>query len=135
MASAIRLKQTLRNAMLDELNAAIGAGGFLRFYDGAQPTNADTALGAQVQLAQLALSATPFAVAGSGAIVANAITNDAAADATGTATWFSFVTSAGVRIFDGTLGTSGADINLNTVSLVVGALVSVTSFTLNFAAA
>lgn len=134
MALNIHFKTTLRNSMLDQVNAAIGAGGFLRFYDGVQPATADTALGAQVQLAQLALSATPFATAAGGTIVANTITDDAAADATGTATWASFVTSAGVRIFDVSVGLAGADINLNAVAIVVGALVSVTSYNLSIPA-
>lgn len=134
MASNIHFKTTLRNSMLDTVNAAIGAGGFLRFYDGTQPATADTALGAQVQLAQLPLSATPFAAAAAGAIVANTITDDAAADATGTATWASFVTSGGVRIFDVSVGTSGADINLNSVAISAGATVSVTSYNLSIPA-
>lgn len=134
MASNIHLKTTLRNTMLDTVNAAIGAGGFLRFYDGAQPATADTALGAQVKLAELALSATPFAAAGGGSIVVNAITDDLTADATGTATWATFVTSAGVRIFDVSVGVAGADINLNSVAISAGAKVSVTSYTLSIPA-
>lgn len=134
MASNIHLKTTLRNTMLDTVNAAIGAGGFLRFYDQTQPATADTALGAQVKLAELALSATPFAAAGSGSIVANAISDDLSADATGTATWATFTTSAGVRVFDVSVGTSGADINLNSVAIQVGAKVSVTAYTLSIPA-
>lgn len=134
MASNIHIKTTARNAMLDQMNGQIGAGGFLRFYDGAQPATADTALGAQVKLAELALSASPFAAAAAGQIVANTITQDAAADATGTATWATFTTSAGVRQFDVSVGTSGADINMNSVAIQVGAAVSVTSYNLSIPA-
>jgi hypothetical protein len=134
MASNIHLKTTLRNTMLDTINAAIGAGGFLRFYDGAQPATADTALGAQVKLAELALTASPFAAAGGGTIVANTITDDTSADATGTATWATFVKADGTRIFDVSVGTAGADINLNSVAIQAGAKVSVTSYSLSIPA-
>jgi hypothetical protein len=123
-----------RNAAIDAALATIGSSGKLRIYDGTQPTDADTALGAQVLLADLALSATAFAAASSGSATANAITSDSSADATGTATWFSLLTSANVRKFDGSVGTSGANLNLNSVSIVSGAAVAVTSLTVTMAA-
>jgi hypothetical protein len=133
MALNPHIKLTLRNAMLDQLNTALGASGLLRIYDGAQPADADTALGAQNKLAELALSATAFAAAGAGSVVANAIT---AANAllSGTATWASFVTAAGVRVLDVGVGTSATDINLNAVAFAAGALVSVTAYHLDIAA-
>lgn len=134
MAKNPHLKTTLRNAMLDQINSAIGAGGFLRIYDGTQPATADTAITTQNLLASLPLSATPFGTAASGVATANAITDDSSADATGTATWGSFVTSAGVRVIDGSAGTSAADIVLNTVSIVTGGVVSCSSATVSIAA-
>jgi hypothetical protein len=125
------IKQSTANAMLDQLTTAIGASGFLRIYDGTQPAGPDTALSGQVQLAQLALSATAFAAGSGGSIVANTISDDTDADATGTATWASFVTAAGVRILDVAVAVSGADINLNTVSIQIHAKVSVTSYHLD----
>lgn len=116
------------NAGFDVLNA-----GFLRIYDGTQPTNADTALGAQVLLAELPLNATAFAAASAGAKAANAITSDASANATGTATWFSLVKSGGTRgdaVLDGSVGTSGANLNLNSVAISSGAAVAVTSLSI-----
>lgn len=121
-------------------NAALDAGfdvlnsGFLRIYDGTQPTDADTALGAQVLLAELALSATAFAAASSGSKSANAITDDTTANATGTATWGTLATSGSVRVIDFSVGTSGANLNLNAVAIAAGARVSVTSFTITQAA-
>lgn len=134
MALNIHIKLTLRNTMLDQVNAAIGASGLLRIYDGAQPATADTALGAQVKLAELALSATAFAAAGSGSIVINAVSDDTSADATGTATWATFTTAAGVRVLDVSVGTSGADVNLNSVAISAGSKVSLTSYHLDIAA-
>lgn len=134
MANNPHLSAVGRNDLLDQINTALGASGLLRLYDGTQPTDADTALGAQVKLAELPLSATAFAAASGGSISANAITSDSAADATGTCTWGTLCTAAGVRVLDFSVGTSGADLNLNSVSIVAGAQVSVTSFTVSIAA-
>ena len=131
MASALHTKTTLRNSMMDQISPAIGASGLLRLYTDPQPVTADTALTTQVQLAELALSVTAFGAAASGQITANAIADDAAADATGTATWASLLTAAGVRIIDLSVGTVGADVNLNSTAIQAGARVSITSFTLN----
>ncbi len=122
-----------RNAALDAVLDVLN-GGKLRIYDGAQPTDADTALGAQVVLAELALNATFGAAASAATKTANAITSDSSADATGTATWFSLLTSANIRVIDGTVGTSGANLNLNSVAISSGATVSVTALTVTMAA-
>jgi hypothetical protein len=113
--------------------------GKLRIYDGSQPTDANTALGAQVLLAELTMNATAFAAstasgsAGSKVVTAaaNAITGDTSANATGTAAWFRVVKSDGTSIvFDGTVGTSGCDLNLATTSIVLAEDVEVTSFSI-----
>lgn len=107
--------------------------GLLRIYDGTQAATADTAVGAQVLLAELTLNATAFGAASNGVATAGAITQDSSANATGTATWFRVLDSGGVdvtdNLFDGSVGTSGADLNLNSVAISAGAAVSVTSFT------
>ena len=103
--------------------------GYLRIYDGTQATDADTAVGAQVLLAELRFGATAFAASSGGVANANAITDDSAANATGTATWFRAPKSDGTTVvFDGSVGTSGANLNLNSVAIQVNATVSVTSF-------
>jgi hypothetical protein len=64
-----------------------------------------------------------------GVLTANAITQDASANATGTATWFRIVQSDGSTfVLDGNVGTSGSDLNLTTTSIVATQPVSVTSF-------
>jgi hypothetical protein len=110
--------------------ADAGAGAAkLRIYDGTQPATADTALGAQVLLAELTMSDPAFGAASNGVKTASAITTDASANATGTATWGTLVDSNNVRIVDFSVGTSGCDLNLNTASIVAGASVAVTAFT------
>jgi hypothetical protein len=122
-----------RNLALDAAFDVLNAGK-LRGYDGTQPTDADTALGAQVLLYDLALSSTAFAAASAGSKAANAITQDASADASGTNTWGALTTSANVRKLDYTCGTSGANLNMNSVAISSGAAVSVSSFTITQAA-
>lgn len=129
MASNIKIATTTRNAMLDAITAAVGASGLLKVYDGAQPTTVGTALGSQNLLGTLLLSATFAPAASSGVLTANAITTDSAADATGTAAWYSLQTSGGTRIVEGSVGTLGADLNLNSTAIVIGGPISVTSFT------
>lgn len=104
--------------------------GYLRIYSGTQPATADTAVTTQTLLSTLRWNATAFGAASSGVATANAITADTSADNTGTATWFRALKSDGTTVvFDGSVGTSGADLNLNTTSISAGAAVSVTSFT------
>jgi|SRR6185436_3216922 len=104
--------------------------GYIRIYDGAQPTNADTAVGAQVLLAELRFNATAFGAASNGVATANAITADSSANASGTASWFRALKSDGTTVlFDGSVGTSGCNINLNSVAISSGAAVSLSSMT------
>jgi len=128
MALNMNYKESLRNTMLDAIDTAVGASGFLIIYDGTQPTTVDTALGAQTVLATLPLSATAFGAAASGVITAAAITDDSSADASGTASWGSLTTSASARIVDFTVGTSGTDMIIDSVSITAGQVVSVSSF-------
>lgn len=128
MALNARTRVASRNAALDTVFDVLNSG-FLRIYDGTQPTNADTALGAQVLLAELGLNATAFAAASGGSKTANAIASDTSANASGTATWGSLVLSSGTtRVMDFEVGTSGANLNLNSVAISAGATVSVSSF-------
>ena len=109
---------------------ALANNGFLRIYDGTQAATADTAVGAQVLLAELTFGATAFGAASAGVATANAITQDSSANATGTASWFRVLQSNGTTVlFDGSVGTSGANLNLNSVAISSGAAVQVTALT------
>jgi len=117
---------TLRNTRLADITSAIGTSGKLRLYDGTPPASANAALSSNTMLSDNACSAT-FAPAPSGGVLtANAISNATAA-ATGTATFFRLLTSANAAVVQGTVGTSGQDLNLNTTSISSGATVSITS--------
>lgn len=104
--------------------------GYLRIYDGSQPANADTAVGAQTLLAELRFNATASGATSGGVITFNAFTADSSINATGTASWFRALKSDGTTaVFDGTVGTGTHDLVVSTTSFVAGAQASVTSFT------
>lgn len=117
--------------------AATANGGTLNIYTGTQPTDANTAISGQTLLVTLTFSATAFGggvasgSAGSKVVTAtaNAITSGTAV-ATGTAAWFRILTSSSAVCIDGSVGTSGADLNLSSTAVSTGAVVSVSSFTI-----
>lgn len=125
---AFSLPTAVRNAKLDALIAYVGNAGILRIYSGTVPASANAALSGNTVLAELTCGS-PFApAAASGVLTANAITQDTAANATGTATFFRLFKSDGTTVAaQGTVGTTGADVNLNTVSITLNGPVSVTS--------
>lgn len=115
------------NAVVDRLNS-----GLLRIYDGSQPALNGSPAG--TLLAELTLNATAFgdAAASGGTVTAtaNSITADSSANASGTASNFALVQSDGTTVeATGTVGTSGADLNLNSTAISAGANVSVSAFT------
>jgi len=125
----LAIADAIRNSMLDEITAAIDAGvsgGFLRVYDGVQPAKAGTVTNL---LAEMTFSVTSFLAATGGSMTANAITDETSAPAAGTATWFRIVDSSGAFVCDGTVTVTsgGGDLELNTVTISVGLVVSVTS--------
>lgn len=125
---ALAFATGLRNSRLDAITTFAGNSGFLRIYDGTRPATGGTAT---TLLAELTCNATFAPSASGGVLTLNAITQDSSANATGTATWFRLVKSDGTTfVLDGNVGTSGSDLNLNTVSIVSGAAVSVTSATI-----
>ena len=115
----------LRNAQLDAITSFAGASALLRIYNGTRPA---TGGAATTLLAELVCNATFAPGASSATLTLNAIANDASANNTGTATWFRLVKADGTtHVMDGSVGTSGADLNLNTVSIVSGGPVAVSS--------
>lgn len=136
MAADFVITNAVAISMLNAFTTATDAGpaAVINIYSGTVPADADTALGAQVLLAQLTMSGTSFPAAADlnpGArITANAITSDSSADATGIAAFFRILTqSAGTVTAQGTVGTASADLILNTTSITAGSTVSITAAT------
>jgi hypothetical protein len=133
MADTTKISNAAASAAADAFSALLNTG-YLRIYDSTggtgQPATVDTAIGSQVLLAALRFSATAAPGATNGVITFNAITSDTAADATGTATWFrAFKSDGTTAIWDGSVGTSGATLNLNSTAIQINAQVDVTSLT------
>jgi hypothetical protein len=107
--------------------------GHLKVYSGSVPTDADTALGAQVLLADLTMSNPAFGAAADispGArATAAAISDDTSANNTGTASFFRIDQGGGTTVLQGACATSGSELNFNSTAISSGAIVSVTSFT------
>jgi hypothetical protein len=129
MANTPRITATQANVMLNAGYVTVANAGFIDIYQGTQPAAGGGATGATL-LVTLTLNATAFPSASGGVLTANAITSGVAV-ATDTATWFRMTKSDHVTVLlDGSVGTSGADLNLNTVSITTGGTVSVSSFTI-----
>lgn len=128
---ALSYKTSLRNSKLDQITSAVGGSGKFRFYNGTPPADANTALSGNTLLAELTLNATYAPSANSGVLTLNAITSTTNAAATGTASFWRHYDSAGTTCYiQGTAGTSGTDVTMNTTSIVSGSTVSCSSFTI-----
>lgn len=133
MPDTTKISNVAANAEADAFSDQLD-NGYLRIYDSTggtgQPANVDTAIGSQVLLAELRFAATASPAAVNGVVTFSALTADSAANASGTATWFrAFKSDGTTAVWDGSVGTSGATLNLNSVAISSGAEVSVTSLT------
>lgn len=127
-----RYANTIANAAADAM-AVLHNGGWIKFFSGTQPADADTSITSQVLLAEIQFSATAFGAAVGGIATANGFTQDSSANATGTATWYrTFKSDNTTALMDGSIGTSGANINMVTTSITAGQPVQVNSFTITF---
>lgn len=131
-ANNLTLSIAARQAALDSITAKINVGGAgnLSIYSGTQPATPDTGATGTL-LVSCVLSTTSFgATNSSGVATANAITNGNPA-ASGTAGYFRIYAGNGTTaVIDGTVGVTGADLNLGSTTISTGVPVSISSFTL-----
>ena len=121
---SVAYSESLRNARLDEITAAVGSAGLLRIYDGTRPSAGGTPT---TLLAEL-VCGDPFAPSASGGVLSPTLpADDEDADASGEATWFRVATSGGSFVMDGDVGT---DMTINDANIVAGGTVSVTSWSI-----
>jgi hypothetical protein len=118
------------NATLDAVETAVGVSPVLKIYTGAPPLNVSTARSGTV-LVTMTLPSDWMAAAALGSKAKLGAWSDAAADATGTAGYFTIFASDGITAhIQGTVGTSQADMILDTTAVNVGLPVVVNTFTL-----
>jgi len=129
MASNLQYSNGTRNAQQQGLITYAGTGSIISLYTGTQPANANTALAGNTLLVSLTVSGA-FGTDSNGTLTVGAVSNGTAV-ATGTATFFRITKSNNLTVvMDGTVGTSGADMNFNTVSIVTGDTVAISSGTI-----
>lgn len=135
MANNPHFLLALRNTILNDITTSLATSATFVIYAGVQPADVSSATtAANVAIASLSFPSTnAFGAAAAGVLTANTITSDSSAVG-GTAAWFSIQKATGTRVIDGSVGTSGADLNLNSTTVTTGAAVAISSFTVTFAA-
>ena len=130
MSNQPRWNDATVEAAVNAVTALLNSG-TIQIYTGSQPALDGSLTG--TLLATLTFGATAFgsATASGGTVTAtaNTITNGTAGN-TGTAGYFAVVTSGSATVATGSVGTSGADMNLNSLSISAGATVSCSAFTI-----
>lgn len=121
MANSFRLAAAAVDAAADAVTALLN-GGTLRIYSGSQPRNADAEVGGGMKLAEVAFGTKAFGAAVEGVATASAILQGVALR-TGKATWFRALTRSNTAVYDGSVGTAGADLNLKSTEIQEGAAV------------
>lgn len=130
--ATIKLLPALKDDIFNDIIAKIDAGmaaGSVKIYTGTMPADPSVAVTSQITLAILPL-AYPCAAITSHTLVFSAITTDASADASGTATWARIFDSNGNAVFDIDVSTtvgSGA-LKLNTTAIVGFGPVAISAF-------
>jgi len=148
----IRLSTKLRTNLAGTTGfAATFANGVIDIYNGTQPASADLAptgtklgrftLASGTFTAGNTLNGLTFATAADGAVSKSSVWSLSGGVAVGTAGWFRLLTNAGAddvsddssaklqARLDGSIATSGADLNLSNLSITLTSPVTVDSFT------
>ena len=129
MAHNLTLAAGTANAIADAV-AGLCDGGRIEVRDGAQPATADTAASGTL-LATCTFANPAFSSSVAGVATAHAITQDASADASGTAAWFRVLALGGATVFDGTVGVgANFDCNVVTTAVVAAAPFPIASLTI-----
>lgn len=127
---AIQLSTAVRNARLDTIESTTGVSAILKIRSGAAPANCGTADSGTV-LATVNLPSDWMAAASGGSKAMSGTWQDTSADATGTAAHFRIYDSAGTTChLQGTVGTSGTDMIVDSTSFTAGQSFTINSFTL-----
>jgi hypothetical protein len=125
-----------RSAAADAVAALVDGGaaaGTLQIRSGTQPAGPDsTATG--TLLAELTLHDAAFGAAAAGVATLAGTPLTVTAVASGTASWFRVLDSNGVAVFDGSVGVSGADLLVNTVTVSTGLDVEISDGTMTMPA-
>lgn len=129
MASNLKYSNGTRNAQQQGLITYAGSGAIIHIYQGTQPADANTSVGAATLLVSLTVTG-GFGTDTDGTITLSSVANGTAV-ATGTAQFFRITQSDNSTVvMDGTVGLTGCDMNLNNTSIATTQVVSITSGTI-----
>ena len=129
MASNLKYSNGTRNAQQQGLIDYAGSGAIIHIYQGTQPADANTSVGAATLLVSLTVTG-GFGTDTDGTITLSSVANGTAV-ATGTAQFFRITKSDNSTVvMDGTVGLTGCDMNLNNTSIATTQVVSITSGTI-----
>ena len=129
MASNLQYSNGTRDAQQQGLITYAGSGSIIHLYTGTQPANANTALSGNTLLVALTIAG-GFGTDSNGTLTLGTVSPNTAV-AAGTATFFRITKSDDTTVvMDGSVGTSGADLNLNTTTINLNDTVSITSGTI-----
>jgi len=127
---AVQLSTTVRNARLNSIETTIGTSAVVKIFTGSPPANC-AAADSGTMLATLSLPSDYFNAASSGSMTKLGTWTVASASNTGTAGYFRMYDSTAATCHvQGTVGTSGADMIVNTTSVVSGQSFTINTFTL-----
>lgn len=127
---ATKLATATADALANAVTTRVGTSGKVIIYNGTEPADANTALSGNTALATFTLSSTAFGSSSAGVITLSGTPLTVAASNTGTATFFRMTQSDGTTVvIQGTVGTSGQQLNLNTTAITSGVNVTITSGT------
>jgi hypothetical protein len=127
---AIQFSTAVRNARLDQVETTIGTSAVIRIFTGSPPANCAAADSGTI-LATVNCPSDWMAAASGGSKAKSGTWEDLSADNTGTAGYFR-VYDSGVTTchMQGTVGTSGTDMTVNSTSFTSGQPFTINTFTL-----
>lgn len=131
---ALQLSTTVRNAMLDAVETAVGTSAVLKIYDltAGAPADCAAAITGTI-LATLSLPSDWMSAASSGSKAKTGTWQDGSADNTGTADFWRLFASDGTTCHgQGTVTGTGAggDLTVDNTSFLAGNSITITTFTL-----
>jgi hypothetical protein len=127
--TALKYSNGTRNAQNQGLITYAGSGAIINLYQGTAPANANTGITTQTLLVSCVLAGA-FGTDTNGTLTLGTV-NDGTAVASGTASFFRIFKSDGTTvIMDGSVGITGADLNLNTTTINITQTVNISGGTI-----
>jgi hypothetical protein len=127
--TALKYSNGTRHAQNEGLITYAGSGAIINLYQGTAPANANTGITTQTLLVSCVLAGA-FGTDTNGTLTLGTV-NDGIAVASGTASFFRIFKSDGSTVvMDGSVGTSGEDLNLNTTTINITQTVNISGGTI-----